>query len=54
MIIGAAFMWCVGALSMVCACLIAYVGDRDRAHQGMMEGIGLWIVAALLHIASRT
>ncbi len=45
--------WSMGALSIVCACLVAYIGDRSRAHQGMMEGIGLFIVAALLMIATK-
>lgn len=46
-------LWAVGALSMVCACLVAFSGDRDCAHQGMMEGLGFWVVAALLEIANR-
>lgn len=47
-------MWFMGALSIVLACVVAYVGDRNRAHQGTVEGLGLWIVAALLQIAERT
>jgi hypothetical protein len=45
--------WLMGTLSVFAACVVAYIGDRNRAHQGMMEGIGMFIVAVLLQIAMR-
>lgn len=43
----------MGTASIAASCLVAYVGQRDRAHQGMIEGIGCWIVAALFAVAMR-
>jgi hypothetical protein len=51
--IAGGFFALMGVLSVFAACIIAYVGDRNRAHQGMVEGIGCWIVAALLWIAAK-
>lgn len=53
MIVVNVLLWTAGLLSICSACIIACIGDKNRAHQGMMEGIGLWVVAALLQIASR-
>lgn len=47
------FMWVMGLTSIVASCVVAYSGDRTRAHQGMMEGLGFWVVAALLMIATK-
>lgn len=43
----------MGTTSIACACVIAYAGNRDRAHQAMMEGVGCWAVSALFTIALR-
>ncbi len=53
MIILEIVMWSLGTLSMLSACIVTYIGDKSRGHQGTMEAIGFFVVAALLQIASR-